>query len=49
MLASLFGKKKQSSAPVKPDALETLMKLTEQYERVEKRQKVLDVQINELN
>ena len=43
MLASMFGgKKKEAPQAPKPDAAATLTNLTEQCERVEKRQKVLD-------
>ena len=48
MLSNLFGKKKKEPEPVKPDANATLTNLTEQCERVEKRQKVLDNQVAEL-
>ena len=48
MLSNLFGKKKEAPKPVKPDANATLQNLTEQVERVEKRQKVLDNQVTSL-
>ena len=49
MLASMFGgKKKEAPQAPKPDAAATLTNLTEQCERVEKRQKVLDNQVTSL-
>ena len=42
------GKKKEAPQAPKPDAAATLTNLTEQCERVEKRQKVLDNQVGAL-